>query len=229
LVFDTIYSLLINKYKLRTNIVATSGKDVNTYINYFNSILTKKSKGLFCELKTETFLKIKKQLEKRNDTNQMFVGHYNIFCYDDLTSSPYRIEDFGLGLKFSYVADWAGVRLTKQAAHFGLGKLGKAQILDGSRRYLSDYACVSSINNYLSRIGARLKSVNGINTDTMNKKEKVFKYGKKVAWFPGTKTEKGCTVQEHSVKIITTNRPAILHLFCYTNGGSMLTSLLYYK
>lgn len=230
-VFGYFYTLL-NNLGVKSNVVAVCGENIEEYIKYaFTIATTNKSRIYFVE---KDFRRYKRLIRKAKNMKRLKVLYGNVLTYEDLPGCHLkfsaRVEDMGIGLRFDKMVYRMIGRLDeqKQQNQDGCRALKyKAQIFDGSRRYVSNKKAFASLQEYLKVVGSEIKSINGFHANSKNIKS-MFAKGTQVLRFINKKGKISC-VRGHHVKFKKRGKIVDFRLFTHTNGSSMITSILVYK
>jgi hypothetical protein len=236
-VFDDFYDTLY-EIGMKSNLVAACGENIGRYIGYADKIAGHSSaKIVFMENDKERHARLQTCFDELFSDHiiykrtQILLG--DIFTYDSaqdiILKKASRLEDLGIGIRYDKLMPWAMARLGRQLTGTGSHNKFKAQMIDGSRKRVSEESCIMWLQMYLNVIGAELKSINGIpvkNADAYW----IFRNGEQVATYVDELNKnRTCRVYSHSVKFKRTGRLVMLKLFSYINGGSMFSSLLVYR
>ena len=238
-VFDSIFKT-IKDAGFTSNVVAACGEDIDRYIDYgFSIATTSKSKVILVERDSARFHRLKAKADKKN-LKRLQVVYGNIFTYEDIPGirlkRASRVEDLGIGIRFDKLVNRAIGRLDQQQGSItGEGRyLLKAQILDGSRKWVSDTRAFRLLQQYFSLLDARLESINGwLPSSRWDDKDcyddTIFRHGKELITYKDNLRACKCKVYKHDVEFNEMGRIIQVKLFSSINGGSMLTCLVIYR
>lgn len=251
-VFDRMYGA-ISDHGIKSNMVAACGEDLVRYLTYAANavtIHTKKGQVILVEQNRARYNNLKSELEKLKypigiigkAALRTTILHGNILTYEDIPGfplkNPARIEDLGLGIRFDKLIRKAIGRLDTQRENYTVSRRSgkyfkKAQILDGSRKYVSDQRCFRLLQQYFSILDASLGGINGVLPSSRMSDEEtsdfIFRCGKSLGIYEDNITGHKCRVFEHEVEFIDPGRIVDVKLYTYINGGSMLSCVVVYR
>lgn len=234
-VFDMFYRMLANS-KIKSNLVACPGKDVDRYIRYASMVCrASKARAYFFENAEDHLKIIRGKLKKSQhpDAYRVRIRQGDVITHESFGGPKVaRIEDLGLGIGIRGMLYQAMTRLYRQSRAVTANSKWnafKVQILDSCTRGVPPEEWYQLYKQYLSVIGLEMFAVNGIDVEEKPHLFAKFNYGTKV--FEYKDGNRGtCAVYRHDVELYPNKyEKAKLHLYSCINGSSMLQSMLVYK
>jgi len=230
-VFDRFYNILEEK-KIKGNIVACPGKDIDRYIKYFGQVKGRgKWKGTFFELDEKLFNKM--DLATLHTDLNIKALRSNILVYEDdpdyesKRSAP--IEDLGIGSGMVNLMAYINAKLHRQDRRT-LANRKKVQIVNSCLRNVSYKNAIKGYKDYLKVIGVELKRINGIPVNLEDGEYCLSKeFATRVYSYPDMLLKKDVHVYKHEVELKDNDREAELFIHTYINGSTMMQSMLIYK
>jgi hypothetical protein len=140
-----------------------------------------------------------------------------------------RVEDIGFGTGIRSMIYQGITRLFKQSRAVGGDNKYKIQIMDSSLRGVSQKECCELFQQYLSVVGLKIATFNGIDAIKSPHLFTEVKYAKKLISY-NSRDHKTCHVYRHTIELFPNKyEDARLHLYSCINGSKMLQSMLIYK
>lgn len=237
-VFDKFYEILEKTYKIRSNMIACCGENVERYIKYAKKICKYSTQAFFIENDRERYERINSAVHGINNINTM-LG--NVFSYVENPSynmnNPCRVQDIGIGIGNKELIEKAisligsqnrGCTQTENKS--GL-RQWKAQILDGAIRQKKKLLAINAYDKYLRTMNLYLKSINGFDISIHKYREIALDPDKNriVKKYPDKSTNRTGKVYKHEVVLHNNRKEAKMYMFSCLNGSEMLQSMLVYR